>query len=79
MENTGFFVNSTLWNFSVVLHSSGVVLADTQDYPVDFTFFVEKGHLLALMLVVISLTTSAKAGSERICFSTLSSECSTVV
>ncbi len=41
---------------------------------------VEKwGQRLALMLVVISFTTSAKAGSVRICFSTLSSECSTVV
>ena len=41
---------------------------------------VEKwGQRLGLMLVVISFTTSAKAGSVRICFSTLSSECSTVV
>ncbi len=40
---------------------------------------VEKGQCLALMLVVISFTTSAKAGSERIWVSTLSSECRTVV
>ena len=40
---------------------------------------VETGQCLALMLVVISFTTSAKAGSERIWVSTLSSECSTVV
>ena len=34
---------------------------------------------LAFMLVVICFTVSAKAGSERICFYTLSRECSTVV
>ena len=32
-------------------------------------------YRLLLMLVVISFTFSAKAGSVRICFSTLSSEC----
>lgn len=32
-------------------------------------------YFLLLMLVVISFTFSAKAGSVRICFSTLSSEC----
>ena len=40
---------------------------------------VETGQCLELMLVVISFTTSAKAGSERIWVSTLSSEWSTVV
>lgn len=43
---------------------------------------VEKGglgHCLALMLVVISFTVSAKAGSERIWASTLSRLCMTVV
>ena len=41
--------------------------------------FASYFHCFALMLVVISFTVSAKAGSERICFSTLSRLCSTVV
>lgn len=70
---TEFFVNKGIYQFSYAFHKEMNDFLFPQIFHVDSTGKV-KNYRFALMLVVISFTTSAKAGSERICISTFFNE-----